>query len=300
MKRIGDELQAATEALSLPIARAKILDICMASGGYSASVIKYSPDAHISAITLPKHLGGFPVMVDHGPKDPRINVKFADVTMLAAEYGITDVPKGNPDFGKLVSWRPFAVETFDLVLCDGQVLRTQTPHVEEHREAGRATRLTCGQLILGMQRIKPGGTFNLLLHRPEMSNTVKLLSLFDKISEIRLLKLTVAHRTRSSFYLVAKNVQSQRPEALLAIAYWKSTWKSLTFPSSQDEKENEQQQEEQMRMEAKEAMGLLSRFGDRLLESEEPVRLIQRDALKKAPWLKCKETGPPGHVGGGS
>lgn len=202
----------------------------MATGGYSASLTKYFPNAHISGITLPKILGGFPVMIDYEPKDPRITVKFADVTMLAAEYDVTDIPRDHSNFGKLVSWRPFAVETFDHVLCDGQVLRTQTPHVKEHRERGRATRPTCTQLILGMQRIKPGGTFILLLHKPKLWNIVKLLSLFDKISKVQLLKSPVAHKTRSSFYLIAKNVQSQHPEALRAIAYWKSTWKSLTFP----------------------------------------------------------------------
>lgn len=298
MKRIGDELQAATKALSLPMAQANILDICMAPRGYSASVLKHSPHACISALTLPKNLGGFPVMTDYGHKDTRINVIFADVTMFAAEFCITDIPKDHPDFGRLISWRPFPAELFDLVLCDGQVLRTQTPHIEECREGGRATRLTCSQLTLGMQRIKPGGTFILLLHKPEMWNTIKLLSLFDKISEIQLLKPTVAHRTRSSFYLIATNVQSRHPEALRAVAEWRSTWKSFTFPQPMDEKEVNQQQAEQMHMECKEAMDLLTSFGHRLLELGGPIWLIQRDALKKAPWLKNREPGPSGHADG--
>lgn len=55
-----------------------------------------------------------------------------------------------------------------------------------------------------------------------------------------------------------------------------------------------------MRLEAEEAIDLLTRFGDRLLELREPVCLIQKDALKKAPWSKNKEKGPAGHAGGSS
>lgn len=300
MKRIGDKLQAVTQILSLPTAHSKVLDICMAPGGYSASVLRYSPQAHISAITLPSHLDGFRVMVDYGYKDPRVKVLFADVTMFAAEYGVSDIPKDHPDFEKLVSRRPFAGETFDLVFCDGQVLRAQTPHVAKYREENKATRLTCSQLILGLQRLKPGGTFIILLHKPEMWNTVKLLSLLDTISEIQLLKPTVAHKTRSSFYLVAKNVQSQNPEALRAIADWKSTWKKLTFPPSLEEKEQEQQQPDQTQMEIRKAHDLLTSFGERLLKLGEPVWLIQRDALKNAPWLKNTTTRPSGHTDGPS
>jgi Fe-S-cluster formation regulator IscX/YfhJ len=110
----------------------------------------------------------------------------------------------------------------------------------------------------------------------------------------------VAHRTRSSFYLVAKNVQSRHPEALRAIADWKSTWRNLTFPQSIDEKEVKQQQIDQAHMEIGEAKDLLTSSGRRLLEVMQPVWLIQRDALKNASWLKNKATGPSGHTDGPS
>jgi len=85
--------------------------------------LKHSTHPRISAITLPRKLGGFPVMIKYGHKDPRTNVTFADVTMLAAEYGMTDILKDHPDSGRLNSWRSFAAEFFDLVFCDGQVFR---------------------------------------------------------------------------------------------------------------------------------------------------------------------------------
>ena len=68
------------------------------------------------------------------------------------------------------------------------------------------------------QRVKRGGTFIILLHKPERWDAAKLLSLFDNISQLRLLKPAAAHKIRGSFYLIAQNVHSQHPEDPNAIA----------------------------------------------------------------------------------
>lgn len=86
MIQIANEMQVATRALTpRAVTKFKVLDLCMAPGGYSAAVLNLSPGAEVYGITLPdkdlngKPLGGHSVILDH----PRLKgVKKADITML--------------------------------------------------------------------------------------------------------------------------------------------------------------------------------------------------------------------------
>ncbi|KAL8824436.1 MAG: hypothetical protein Q9191_005057 [Dirinaria sp. TL-2023a] len=281
MQRIGEEIQEATGALSLPKSGAEILDICMAPGGYSASALKHSPHAHVSGLTLPNTVGGHQLLIPFGRRDPRIEIQFMDITMLAAEYGLTELPTDRQGILQLTLKRPWWTKRYDLVFCDGQVLRTHQPHRESRREQSEAARLTCSQLILALQRIKPGGTLIMLLHKVEEWRTMKLLRLFDRFSQIELFKPLAAHRKRSSFYLIAKDVQPLEPAALGAVNEWKTTWKNATFKILSDPEiaDSTDGSEEHVRVE--EVAEILGSFGERWIKLGEPIWRIQRDALKK-------------------
>lgn len=151
MQRSGDEIQKATAALTLP-ANPQVLDLCMAPGGYTASALKYNPSARVSALTLPRQSGGHQVLARNGVKDPRVEVRYADITLFATELGVEEIPIDHPDLENFSSERLWPETEFDLVFCDGQVLRThQRP---SYREKHEATRLVCSQLILAIQHIK--------------------------------------------------------------------------------------------------------------------------------------------------
>ena len=277
MQRIGDEIQATTHALSLSEPDAQVLDICMAPGGYSASALKYSPHARVSGLTLPVAQGGHKLLIPNGPRDARVSVRFADITMLATEIGVmaSDIPDDHPDRANFSFERMWAGKLYDLVFCDGQVLRTHAKHIATYREQCEAGRLMCSQLLFAMQRIKPGGTLIMLLHKVELWKTIKLLNTFDQIAQIELIKPVAGHRTRSSFYLVAKNVQPREALALAAVDEWRQAWKTATFSdSAKTEEDNE------------EIPRLLESFGKRLIELGNPIWEIQKNALKTAPWLK--------------
>ena len=280
MQRIGDEIQAATGALSLPGPNAEVLDICMAPGGYSASALKYSPHACISGITLPIALGGHQLLIR--PDAGGVEIQFADITMLAAEHGVTDIPEDHPDILNFSNERPYAKKSFDLVFCDGQVLRGHAR--QAYREQCEAGRLTCSQLILAMQRIKPGGTFIMLLHKVEMRMTVKLLSMFDRFSQIELFKSPTCHSIRNSFYIIAKNVQPHQPEALNAVNDWKADWKYATFPTSADGRTQNLPDFDEKPVRNEEESSLVASFGERLIELGEPIWQIQKNALIE--WTK--------------
>ena len=217
---IGNEINGATGgALKLHISIARVLDLCMAPGGYTASTLKHSPHAVVCALTLPVYLGGHHVI---HKRDPRVKVTFSDITMLYKEFGLTELPPNHPDLSKFSDKRLWHGKSFDLVICDGQVLRTHMRDIADYRRKVEAVRLTVSQLILAMQRIESGGTLIMLLHDVSAYETIKLLSVFDKIAEIQVFKPVSSHTNRGTFYLIAKNVQPRHPEAMLnGILDWK-------------------------------------------------------------------------------
>ena len=283
MKRIGDEMQRETCALSLQHPKAEVLDLCMAPGGYTASVCKYSPQAHVSAITLPECQGGYHILVRHG-SGTRVEVMQADITMFAAEFEVTEIPPDSQLDTAMFSFeRPF-LKPFDLIFCDGHVARTQK--MLSHSRVTEASRLTCSQLIIAMERIKSGGTIIVLLHHADYYDNVKLIRLFDKISRLQLFKPVKGHAKKSSFYLVAKDMQPGRVVARAAVSTWKQIWKDATFPSTaaptgggndaQDEAEALLKQAER----EKDSHELIDSFGKRLIELAEPLWETQKNALQ--------------------
>ena len=193
MQGIDDELQTSTNALTVTSERGevvKILDPCMAPGGYTASALKYNPSAIACGVTLPFAKGGHKLLL----QSSRYSVKFLDITMLASEFGVDEVPFAHPEHASFFRERPYLGQTFHLVFYDGQVLRTHQR--AEHREQQEALRLTVSQLILALQRIRPGGTLVILLHKLEAWDTTELLYKFSHFSSIQLFRRRLRKSTR--------------------------------------------------------------------------------------------------------
>jgi 23S rRNA U2552 (ribose-2'-O)-methylase RlmE/FtsJ len=285
---LGKEIDDATDAFVCP--RPNTLDLCMAPGGYSSSVLDRHPDATIKGISLPRELGGYFVRLDHGRKDPRVQVEFMDLTMLASEFGVypDKIPPEHPEASKFNNARPFYGQEFDIVICDGQVLRSH--HREERREWGEAARLTLSQLILALQRIKTGGTLMMLLHKIEAWNTCTLLRTFEAFSSVAVFKPKMTHAQRSSFYLIAKNVQPKSEPAKEAVKSWKKTWYEKTFG---DTSYAEYQSREEIN-------AFLAEFGPRLVELGNPIWETQARGLERAPYITPRHSGGSASgVGGG-
>lgn len=98
----------------------QVLDICIAPGGFSAAVLKVHRNARISAITLPKLHNGHDILLHDWKKDKRVQVHFADVTMLAAEMEVLAVPSNHPDALNFRFDRPFSYRKFDLIFGMGK------------------------------------------------------------------------------------------------------------------------------------------------------------------------------------
>ncbi|KAL8701833.1 MAG: hypothetical protein Q9201_004693 [Fulgogasparrea decipioides] len=287
-KKIGNEMRA-VGAFNLDCddpSSIKTLNLCMAPGAYSAVILEQYPDAFVGGITLPFKSGGHKMVIPYGPLDPRVDVHFMDITMLLKEmYDESyNIPPMHPDAHNFITSKLFSGTAFDLVLCDGQALRTHDR--AGYRETREPTRLLAMQLVFGMTRIKPGGTFIILLHKADSYDTVKLLKSFCSFAKVTLFKPKAAHRQRSTFYMIAKDVQSASATARHFVEDMKQAWIRATFGGPEGTGIGAELPKEA------EVDALLQDFGPSLMRMAQEIWSIQVQALSQSRWLPRSSKSP--------
>ncbi|CAH0003700.1 unnamed protein product [Clonostachys byssicola] len=277
MKQIAEELHTTTGAFSINPScdrQPRILDFCMAPGGYLHTALQKAPGAEALAFSLPVSHGGHEVYLR---QTQRVECRLLDVTMLAADMGTDTIPASHPEVDGFIERQLQPTDRFDLVLCDGQVLRT---HIRpEYRESQEAVRLHTTQLVLGLEHLQPLGTMVVLLHKLEAYRTVAVIRRFCKFSNVKLFKPSKFHCTRSSFYMVATHVQSQHDNAIQAITEWKKMWNMTTFGKKEDYLCHAENAKKEEYLE-------LENFGPELVRLGRNIWRIQRDALAQAPFIR--------------
>ncbi|KAK0729594.1 hypothetical protein B0H67DRAFT_479043 [Lasiosphaeris hirsuta] len=295
MRTIGLELNTATSALSIRRAykpRHAILDLCMAPGGFSMAALHQNPSALLRGISLPPAKGGHEMILrkwSDTDTNARIFVDFRDITLLAEEMGVPAdcIPSSHPDAALFSSDRVFAGQKFDLVFCDGQVLRTHERG--EHRENHESTRLLTSQLVFSLQRIRSGGAMVVLLHKADIWPSIKLIHMFTRFTDsVELFKPLSGHKMRSSFYMVAKGVRPGREAAVQAVEEWKAQWKKATFGMVVGDDDDGPRKGDGVfgGEEMENAKTVLDEFGDTLVRMTGPIFATQAEALRNAPWVK--------------
>lgn len=285
MKRIGQELQDNLKAFkvnNINTSPLRILDMCMAPGAFLETALRLNPGAQAVAFTLPEEAGGHKVLL---PRNKNVKINFLDITMLAEDMGTAraDIATEHPDATKFLSQHLSSDMRFNLVLCDGQVLRTHEPHRASYREPREARRLRLTQLALGLEHLQPGGTMMVLLHKVESWDTVCLLHSFSKFSDVRVFKPKLGHQKRSSFYMIAQKVQTGSQEATAAVQEWKRQWKIATFSGDEEYRKFAHDSASVGSLGVHE---LLEEFGATLVKLGEDVWRIQADALAKASFMR--------------
>lgn len=227
MRQIGDEMQLAHRIFSIPYVpynQVNVLDLCMAPGGYTAAALDYCNGYNAYGITLAAESGGHTVIID---RNRLHGLRFHDITMFKelcpSEKEIPGALKS-----KFSDIKPFGLIRFHLVFADGKTLRTHdrlkdTYDANQNKET---VRLQTSQLILAMNRMHNGGTLVMLLHKIDTWNSAFLLCIFSKFSEVKVFKPIRKHAARSSFYLVAKDINVNHAEAAKAVRQWKEDWVS--------------------------------------------------------------------------
>ncbi|KAJ5959466.1 uncharacterized protein N7479_006616 [Penicillium vulpinum] len=280
MKDIAEELHQIGNAFAIRRTQKgppKILDMCMAPGGFLEIAMRKNPGSQAVAFSLPVACGGHKSRL---PRTRNVDQRFLDITMLASDMGAHEIPTDHPDAKNFLPQQFRPNQLFDLVICDGQVLRTHSR--ASYRETVEARRLTVTQLALGLEHLNPGGTIIVLLHKLEAWETAKLVWTFAKFSSVKLVKPERGHAKRSSFYMIASQVQSQHTEALQSVIKWKDIWQAATLGSEDD-------LHQLIWNEGPSAEDFIANFGDDLVRLGKYVWKVQADALAKAPFIKSQD-----------
>ncbi|KAH0366927.1 NAD(P)-binding protein, partial [Aureobasidium melanogenum] len=286
MGRIGEETNASTVAFSLSNAMPAVLDLCVAPGGFVKYVLQINPFARVDAFCLLEQQGGHKMRIPFGRSDPRVSVAFQDVTLFADEFGLPDIFKDPKNESNLALRWPYTTDRYDMVICDGQVPRQN--RVED--DYFEPLRLTYSQLFLGLKRVASGGTMIVLLHRSGRVRIFRLLRMFCQFSQVQIFKPAKAHAIKSSFYLVANNIQPDNPACIAAMNLFKLIWQRATV---KDESAASALLYKDLGQVEKSLQPELEDFGERFVELVRPTWKIQADALKKAPFTKDPATARP-------
>lgn len=128
----------------------------------------------------------------------------------------------------------------------------------------------------------------ILLHKIDTWDTVLTLRAFDRFASIALFKPLAAHKARSSFYLVAKNIQPHHKDALVAIQDWAKAWNDATFRAltSEGREDAFPGNGNESTALGQQVTKVMDEFGERLIRLGESNWKIQEEAIRKSPWFK--------------
>ncbi|KAB5549507.1 hypothetical protein GE09DRAFT_176241 [Coniochaeta sp. 2T2.1] len=264
----------------------------MAPGGFSAIAIETTPTARLRALTLSPDQGGHVVMLCPKDYSNDVVVALADVTLLAVEMGVSkdEIPDHHPDAGKFRHEPIFSdISHFNLIFCGGAVTRPHREQQATYRHRVEGLRLTVSQLVVAMSRVRHGGALVVLLHRPETWNTCQVMYVLSQFSRVRSFKPGYAHATRSSFYLIAEDVESESHTAKEAVQRWKALGRRLTLDTEPGEvvTGGDSDDGDGVNMISGENVDVvLGKFGRCYLHLSRPIWQAYARALKKAPWTK--------------
>lgn len=115
----------------------------------------------------------------------------------------------------------------------------------------------------------------MLLHKVDSWQSALILYTFSKFAQVQVFKPSRAHASRSSFYMVAKDIDTKHDDAIDAIAEWKRIWYQATFGGPDGLGVREEADELVVHK-------VLTEFGDRLSKLGINAWKIQADALEKA------------------
>lgn len=289
MFRIGREMDASTDAFDLPGSTPTVLDFCLAPGGFTRYALDKFPSAKVDALSLPEYRGGYKVRIAYGDLDPRVSVVFTDLTKFAEELGCPEIFKDPIHDINLAEIWPYQIDRYDLVICDGQLPPQSPDRVENDHYA--PIRLSYSQLFLGLKRVRTGGTMIILLHRSSRISTFRLIRMFHQFSRVNIFKPAKSHAIKSSFYLVARDIQAQSEACLEAMDLFKAIWERA---SVRDDSMASTILYKELAHVEKSLQPELEEFGPRYVELVRPIWKIQADALENASFVKsASDVAPP-------
>ncbi len=229
----GRQMQETIGSLPKLKGQLRVLDIGMAPGWFTASVLERYPDARIDGITLSISQGGprLPVDIIDWRNNANIRVFFHDIT----SYAFRKVGRRRPK--QLRPKGGSSLEKYDLIVCDAQL-----PDCKLRRDPGQGasrlttvqqTRLVTAQLILALQHINHRGTLYLCLKDITSRGFAHVAQIWYKISRFAdawFFRPDV-RQGNGLVYLVATEVEPDHKAARWFFADLKKTWTTANKPA---------------------------------------------------------------------
>lgn len=277
----------------------RCLDTSAAPGALAQYFLRQNPRATVDGLSLPVESGGYPMLLECANKilgvRPRpqdkdtVNITWTDITLhplflpQGKEYPeeFPDKPAfdNNPPLPPHLQFPPSkpSDRVYDIVLTSSRYLRRCVHAQLRPWEAGR---LQVSQLILGLSFVKPGGSMLIVLHNLESWNTFATVYNLSRIANITLYKPEKCHAIRSSFHLIATNVQPELEVCKVWVEKLKQAWYTMTFGG-----------EEGLGSLVEVGEGLnvdtiLDEWGEEFVVLGQNVWKRQLDALKRKGWVE--------------
>ena len=202
-----------------------------------------------------------------------------------------DISKKHSDFEKFQKDEIWIEKQFDFVFCDDQIFRNHSQDITKHRQRCETKRLICNQLLIALRHVKIGDSMMILLHKIDSWNTVLTLRVFDRFANIAFFKSLTAHKARSSFYFVVKNIQSHHKNALVAVQDWIKIWKNATFRALTNERRKDafSNHRDNNTTLKQQITKIMNEFGERLIALKENAWKIQQKTIRTSHWFKEKK-----------
>ncbi len=118
----------------------------------------------------------------------------------------------------------------------------------------------------------------MLMHKADSWASALIMYTFSKFARVRTFKPTKKHQTRSSFYMIAQDVQPDHEFAKAALQEWKDTWWRATFGGKNGTGEMPEEPTDGF------VHYVIEQFGKQLIEMGRDVWRIQADALSKTEY----------------
>ena len=118
----------------------------------------------------------------------------------------------------------------------------------------------------------------MLLHKIDSWGSAIILYTFSKFSKVQVFKPARKHSARSSFYMIAKDVQPEHEDAKRAVLEWRDVWWKTTFGGEDGTGEKKEEPDNDF------VSRVLDEFGGKIIELGRHVWRSQADALAKTDY----------------
>ena len=137
--------------------------------------------------------------------------------------------------------------------------------------------------MIALRHLKIENLIMILLYKMNIWHTMMTLRVFDEFSNIAFFKLLIAHKIKSSFYLIVNKIQSYHKNVFVTIRNWIKIWKNVTFYVLTNKKRKDAffDNENENTILRQQITNVINYFDEKLINLKKIIWKIQKKTIKK-------------------